>query len=138
MYIRDETILQYIDILQYLLLQYNTIQLKGNIDILHIAIYCNVCCLNVINTQSLRHKNDWTSKNLDYTLQFLMLLSYTGCIFFSLLSKPIFPYEMSFYQNPIKYCNMAIYCNTLKCNMQYGIDPYCFTPNVYTYIHLYV
>ena len=64
--IRDETILQYIDILQCLLLQYNTIWLKGNINILHIAIYCNVCCLNVINTQSLHHKNDWTSKNLDY------------------------------------------------------------------------
>ena len=38
---------------------------------------------------------------------------------------------MSFYQNPIKYCNMAIYCNTLKHNTQYGIDPYCFTPNTY-------
>ena len=39
---RDETILQYIDILQYLLQQYNTIQLKGNINILHIAIYCDI------------------------------------------------------------------------------------------------
>ena len=36
---------------------------------------------------------------------------------------------------------MAIYCNTLKHNMQYGIDPYCFTPTTntarmqdYTYI----
>ena len=38
----DETILQYIDILQYLLLQCNTIWLKGNIDILHIAIYCDI------------------------------------------------------------------------------------------------
>ena len=45
-----------------------------------ISIYCNVCCHNVINTQSLHHKNDWTSKNLDYSLQFLMVLySYTGC-----------------------------------------------------------
>ena len=26
--------------------------------------------LNVINTQSLHYKNDWTSKNLDYTLHF--------------------------------------------------------------------
>ena len=60
---------------------------------------------------------------------FIQLYSYTGCIFFSLLPKPIFPYEMSFYQNPIKYCNMAIYCNTLKHNTQYGIDPYCFTPS---------
>ena len=84
---------------------------------------------NVTNAQSLHHKVDWTSKNLDYTLQFLMLLyGYTGCIFFTLLPKPIFPYDMSFYQNPIKYYNMAIYCNTLKHNMQYGIDPCCFTP----------
>ena len=94
-------------------------------------MYCNVCCLNVMNTQSLHHKNDWTSKNLDYTLQFLMLLyGYTGCIFFTLLPKPIFPYEMSFYQNPIKYCNMAIYCNTLKHNTQYSINLYCFTPTL--------
>ena len=40
--IRDETILQYIDILQYLLLQYNTIRLEGNINILHTAIYCDI------------------------------------------------------------------------------------------------
>ena len=59
--IRDETILQYIDILQCLLLQYNTIWLKEVIDILYITIYCNVYCLNVVNTQSLHHKNDWTS-----------------------------------------------------------------------------
>ena len=39
---RDETILQYIDILQYLLQQYNTIRLKGNINILHTAIYCDI------------------------------------------------------------------------------------------------
>ena len=39
---RDETILQCIDILQYLLLQYNTIWLKGNSNILHIAIYCDI------------------------------------------------------------------------------------------------
>ena len=39
---RDETILQYIDILQYLLQQYNTIRLKGNNNILHIAIYCDI------------------------------------------------------------------------------------------------
>ena len=40
--VTDETILQYIDILQYLLQQYNTIQLKGNINILHIAIYRDI------------------------------------------------------------------------------------------------
>ena len=33
---------QYIDILQYLLLQYNTIWPIENIDILHIAVYCNI------------------------------------------------------------------------------------------------
>ena len=47
----------------------------------------------------------------------MLLYGYTGCIFFTLLPKPIFPYEMSFYQHPIKYCNMAIYCNTLIRNM---------------------
>ena len=36
---RDATILQYIDILQYLLLQYNTIHL------IKILIYCNIYCL---------------------------------------------------------------------------------------------
>ena len=39
---RDETILQYIDILQHLLQQYNTIRLKGNINILCIVIYCDI------------------------------------------------------------------------------------------------
>ena len=44
---------------------------------------------------------------------------------------------MSFYQNPIKYCNMAIYCNTFKHNTQYGIDPYCFTPSTDIITHTY-
>ena len=35
-------IYQYIDILQYLLQQYNTIRLKENINILYIAIYCDI------------------------------------------------------------------------------------------------
>ena len=39
-----------------------------------------------------------------------------GDIFFSLLLKPIFPHEMSFYKNPITYCNAAMYCNPLKHN----------------------
>ena len=42
MLIRGETIYLNIAILQYLLLQYNTIWPIENIDILHIAIYCNV------------------------------------------------------------------------------------------------
>ena len=33
---------RYIDILQYLLLQYNTIWPIESINILHIAIYCNI------------------------------------------------------------------------------------------------
>ena len=41
-HVRGETIYRYIDILQYLLLQYNTIWPIENIDILHIAIYCNI------------------------------------------------------------------------------------------------
>ena len=104
----------------------------------YIAIYCNVCCLNVINTQSLHHKNDLTSKNLDYTLQFLMLLySFTGCILFSLMPKPhISGVKYLVYQNPIKYCNMAIYCNTLKCNTQYvHVRPRIVSPLIYTFSH---
>ena len=64
---RDATILQYIDILQYSLLQYNTIRLMKNIDILHIAIYCNIFCLTscknpIITLQKLL--------NQEYTVQF--------------------------------------------------------------------
>ena len=33
---------------------------------------------------------------------------------------------------------MAIYCNTLKHNMQYGIDPYCFTPSMYVCMYAYM
>ena len=33
---------------------------------------------------------------------------------------------------------MAIYCNTLEGNMQYGDDPYCFTPNTYIHINTYI
>ena len=50
---------QYFDILQYLAvtaIQYNTIWLKNIF-----AIYYNVCCLNVVNIQSLHCKNDQTS-----------------------------------------------------------------------------
>ena len=31
---------------------------------------------------------------------------------------------------------MAIYCNTLEGNMQYGDDPYCFTPKLYVIIDI--
>ena len=41
-YARGETIYRNIAILQYSLLQYNTIWPIENIDILHIAIYCNI------------------------------------------------------------------------------------------------
>ena len=45
----------------------------------YIAICCNVyclnehCCLNAVIIQSLHHNNDWTSSNLEYTLQFLTI-----------------------------------------------------------------
>ena len=52
---RDETILQYIDILQYFLLQYNTIRLK-NIDILYVAIYCDILqCLLFLKLYIFNH-----------------------------------------------------------------------------------
>ena len=52
-------------------------------------------------------------------------------IFFSLLLKPIFPYEKCFFQNPVTYCNMAIYCNGPITQYIYGIDLYSFTPTWY-------
>ena len=107
-------------------IQYSLKQISIYCTLQYIVIYCNILqylFLNVINTPQ-----NWL--NLDYTLQFLVFLyGYTGCILFTLLPKPIFPYEMSFYENPIKHCNVAIYCNTLKHNTQYSIDPYCFTPS---------
>ena len=33
---------------------------------------------------------------------------------------------------------MEIYCNTLEGNMQYGDDPYYFTPNTIVYLLLVV
>ena len=69
---------------------------------------CNVCCLNVINTQSLYHKNDWTSRNLDYTLQFLVLLySYIGYI-----------YSLLYCQNP--YSHMKCLLPKFNQILQYG------------------
>ena len=133
-YSRDETILQYIDncnIYYCNTIQYGLKEISIYCTLQYIVIYCNVCCLNVINTPLLHHKNDWASKNLDHTLQFLMLLhGYTGCMFFILLPKPIF---LSFYQNSIKYCNMAIYCNTLIHNTDTALT--CIvSPLVYTSI----
>ena len=51
-------------------------------------------------------------------ISFILFVWYTGCIFFSSLVKPMFPYEMSFYQNPVTYCNIwqciAIHSKTLR------------------------
>ena len=44
---RDETVLQYINILQFLLLQYDTTWLKGNIDIL-CNYATNSICINFL------------------------------------------------------------------------------------------
>ena len=93
----------------------------------YIAIHCYV---NVVNDLSLHHKNDWTSSNLDYTLQFIMIYMVIQGVHFFFVTKPIFPYEISFYHNPVTYCNIAIYCNTLTHNTQYGLDLYCLTPNL--------
>ena len=122
--IRDATILQYIDILQYSLLQYNTIRLMKNIDILHIAIYCNFFAIQVVRIQLLHCKmtEPLVTRNIQYN--FMFLLSFFAsfkdmiCSFISLTT----------------YCNMRIYCNTLKVkdNTQYGINPYCYIPKVAT------
>ena len=74
MYMWDATILQYIDILQYLLLQYITIHL------IKILIYCllqyisTFIAFKFVSIQLLHYKNDWTSCNHKYTVQFLATL----------------------------------------------------------------
>ena len=105
---------QYIDILQYLLLQYNTIRLKK------MLICCTlqyIAMFNAVIIQSLHHKNDWSS-NLDHKLQFIMIYmvipaeTYISFLYYwNPYSYTV--YEMSFYQNPVTYCNMAIYSNTI-------------------------
>ena len=87
---RDETILQCINTLQYLLLQYITIQFKKiRTYLLHIAIYCDLLIVkDLVSVQSLHCKNYQTSGNLDYTLQFLTIYIMVKCIVFSSLLKP--------------------------------------------------
>ena len=61
-------------------IQYGLKEISLYCTLQYIVIYCNVCCLNVVNAQSLHHKNDWTSRNLDYTPEFfvfIQLYSYT-------------------------------------------------------------
>ena len=92
-----------------------------------ILIYCNVCCLIVINAQSLHHKNDWTSKNLDY-------IHFSFSCFYMVIQGV---HSLLYCQNPYSHMKCLLpksnqYCNTLKHNTQYNIDLYCFTPSTYT------
>ena len=48
---------------------------------------------------SLHHKNDWTAGLYTWVFMLYKVIQSVR-IFFSLLPKPIFPYEMSFYQIP--------------------------------------
>ena len=117
---RNQTVLQYINFYYCNTIQYGLKEISIYCTLQYIVIYWNVCCLNVINTQSLHHKDDWTSKN-DYTLQFLMLLyGYTGCISFTLLPKPILSYEMSFTKiqsNILIWQYIAMHSNII-CNTE--------------------
>ena len=83
--------------------------------LLRITIYCNVCCLNVVNTQSLHHKIDWTWI-IHFSFSYFNIVIRGVAIFFTLLPKPIFPYEISFYQI-LQYCNILQYTQT-----QYAIQ----------------
>ena len=98
----------------------------------YIVIYCNVCCLHVVNAQSLHHKNDWTSNNLDYTLQLLYFyIVIQGIYSFLYCLNPYFHAKCHFTKiqsNIAIWQYIAIHSNTIRNN---GIDPYCFTPNMY-------
>ena len=64
-------------------------------------------------------------------LSFLRFYTVIQGVYSFLYCQNPYSHMKCLYQNPIKYCNMAIYCNTLKHNTQYGIDPYCFTPTTH-------
>ena len=133
----NETILQYINILQYLLLQYNTIWLKKVLIyciLQYVVIYCNVYCLRVVNIRSLHCKINgplviWI---IQFSFLLLAIWLYKAYIVFFVI-EPIFPYEMSFYQNLVTYYIMAIYWHKLKHNTQHGFEPYCITPSTLLY-----
>ena len=131
---RDEAKLQYIDIPQYFSPQHNTICLKKVLiycTLLYTAIYCNTlhclpslsCKYSIITLQ-----NDWTPCNPEYTMQFPTILDDHP---FLLLPKNRIAIWMPFYQNPVKYCNITIHCNT-----QYSIDSYCHTPIKYQLLYV--
>ena len=61
---RDETILIYI--LQYLILQYITIHLREDIDILHTEMHYDICDMCCLQSCMYHCKNNWTSYNLEY------------------------------------------------------------------------
>ena len=75
----------------------------------YIAIYCNVCCLNAINTQSLHHKIDWT-----WIIHFSFL-------YFYMVTQGI--YSLLYCQNPYSHMkclftkiqsNIAIHSNIIR------------------------
>ena len=84
--------------------------------------YCNVCCFNVVNAQSLHHKNDWTSRNLDCTLEFLCFYtviqgaycflycqnpySHRKCLFTKIQSNIVIWQYIAIHSNTIR--NMAL------------------------------
>ena len=117
-------LLQYNDILQYFLLQYNTIHLKK------ISIYCTLqyiamfVVFKVLNFQLLHCKSDWTSCNPECTVQFLTILD--GFSFLLLLKNYISVWNVLYY-NPVTHCNILQYTQ-----MQYTIWhwPCCFIPSV--------
>ena len=90
-----------------------------NIDI-HIAIYCNVCCDNIVPIQSLHCKNDWTSSNLDYILQFLTIYMVIQGVYFLFTIKthiPIWNVFLPQSSHILQYGStyIAIHSNTI-CN----------------------
>ena len=123
MLFRDATILQYIDILQYSLLQYNTICLSIFCTLQYIVnmlqLFCHPSCKNSIITLTAKMTETLVTRNIQY--DFMFLLS-----FFASFKDMICSFI-----NLTTYCNMAIYCNTLKGNMQYGIDLYCYISNAF-------
>ena len=105
-------------------IQYGLKEISIYCALQYIVIYCNVCCLNVINTQSLHHKIDWTWIIHFSFSSFFMVIQGVYSLLYCQNSY-------SHMKNPIKYCNN--YGNILEYTQtQYAIwhwlvlfHPYC-------------
>ena len=85
-----------------------------------IGIYCNVCSLNVVNAQLLHHKNDWTSRNLDHTLEVFTFYTVIQVVYSSLYCQNPYSHIKCLFtriQSNITIWQYIAICSNTICNM---------------------